>query len=124
MVFDSSNSYILANNLSTGGNGAFREVLVKIDGSVVASEVPFPVVYTKGINPLFWQPIVAIGAFDLPSHDIDLTPLLGSLLDGKNHSFELGVTNAIKYWLVDANLHVLLDKHSARVQASVTVSQV
>jgi len=115
------NSYILANNLTTGGNGAFREVFAKIDGSVVASEVPFPVVYTKGINPLFWQPVVAIGAFDLPSYDIDLTPVLGSILDGKNHSFELGVTNAIKYWLVDGNLHVWLDKDSACVQANVGV---
>lgn len=116
------NSYILANNLTTTrGNGAFREVFVKIDGSVVASEVPFPVVYPGGLNPLFWQPVVAIGAFDLPSYDFDLTSVLGSLLDGKIHNFEVGVTNAIKYWYVDANLHVWLDKDSSGVQANVGV---
>lgn len=114
------NSYIEANNLTTTrGNGAFREVFVKIDGNIVASEVPSPVVFTGGINPLFWEPVVAIGAFDLPSYEFDLTPFLGFLLDGKSHSFELGVANAIQFWLVDANLHVWLDKNSSKVEAGV-----
>lgn len=113
------NSYILANNLTTTrGNGAFREVFVKIDGNVVASEIPFPVVYTGGIDSLLWEPVVGIGAFDLPSYDVDLTPFLGSLLDGRSHNFEIGVTNAIKFWLVNANLHVWLDNDSPVVLAS------
>nr|ATW21593.1 peptide-N4-(N-acetyl-beta-glucosaminyl)asparagine amidase A [Fagopyrum tataricum] len=110
--------YILTNNLTTKrGNGAFREVFVRIDGNLVASEIPFPVIFTGGINPLFWEPVVAIGAFDLPSYDFDLTPFLGLLLDGKNHSFQLGVGRAIDFWLVDANLHVWLDKGSEVVEA-------
>lgn len=111
-------SYLRENNLTTGrGNGAYREVLVMIDGTLVGSEVPFPVVFTGGINPLFWEPIVAIGAFILPSYDIELTPFLGTLLDCKPHEFAIGVANGISYWLVNANLHLWLDHGSKRVQA-------
>ncbi|XP_010452449.1 PREDICTED: peptide-N4-(N-acetyl-beta-glucosaminyl)asparagine amidase A-like [Camelina sativa] len=112
------NSYIRTNNLATGrGNGAYREVFVKIDGRYVGSEVPVPVIFTGGINPLFWQPVVAIGAFNLPSYDMDLTPFLSLLLDGKSHEFALGVHDGISYWLVDANLHLWLDHGSSNVQA-------
>uniref|UniRef100_A0A1J3DDE4 Peptide-N4-(N-acetyl-beta-glucosaminyl)asparagine amidase A n=1 Tax=Noccaea caerulescens TaxID=107243 RepID=A0A1J3DDE4_NOCCA len=112
------NSYITTNNLATGrGNGAYREVVVKIDGRYVGSEVPFPVIFTGGINPLFWEPVVAIGAFNLPSYDMDLTPFLGLLLDGKSHEFALGVNDGISYWLVDANLHLWLDHGSSNVEA-------
>ncbi|KAJ6325062.1 hypothetical protein OIU76_012193 [Salix suchowensis] len=118
-----SNSYIRMNNLSTPrGNGAFREVFVTIDGKLVGSEMPFPVIFTGGINPLFWEPVVAIGAFNLPSYDFDLTPFLGMLLDGKDHVFGIGVTDGIGYWLVDANLHVWLDTASTVVEAKNVVN--
>ncbi|XP_010491079.1 PREDICTED: peptide-N4-(N-acetyl-beta-glucosaminyl)asparagine amidase A-like [Camelina sativa] len=111
-------SYIRTNNLVTGrGNGAYREVFVKIDGRYVGSEVPFPVIFTGGTNPLFWEPVVAIGAFNLPSYDMDLTPFLSLLLDGKSHEFALGISDGISYWLVDANLHLWLDHGSLNVEA-------
>ncbi|KAK9683456.1 hypothetical protein RND81_10G142200 [Saponaria officinalis] len=113
------NEYILLNNLGTRrGNGAYREVLVRIDGKFVGSEVPFPVIFTGGVNPLVWEPVVAIGAFDLPSYDFDLTPFLGLLVDGKSHSFEIAVANANGLWLVDANLHVWIDKGFSKVKAN------
>ncbi|XP_061996812.1 peptide-N4-(N-acetyl-beta-glucosaminyl)asparagine amidase A [Rosa rugosa] len=112
------NLYITTNNLTTGrGNGAYREIFVTVDGELVGSEVPFPVVFTGGINPLFWEPVVAIGAFNLPSYDFELTPFLGKLLDKKAHSFGIGVTDGISYWLVNANLHIWLDHKSKAVKA-------
>ncbi|KVI04838.1 peptide-N4-(N-acetyl-beta-glucosaminyl)asparagine amidase A-like [Cynara cardunculus var. scolymus] len=111
-------SYIQANHLPTGRtHGAYREVLVTIDGKLVGTVIPFPVIFAKGINPLFWEPVVSIGAFDLPSYDIDLTPFLGLLSDNKIHSIGLQVANGISYWLVDANLHLWLD--DSNVQAIV-----
>lgn len=116
--------YLEMNKMSTSrGNGAYREVVVKIDGTLVGSEVPFPVIYTGGINPFSWDPVVAIGAFDLPSYDFELTPFLGSLLDGESHSFELGVTNSISFWLVNANLHVWVDKGTSKVEALTGVNE-
>lgn len=113
-------SYIELNNLTTKrGHGAFREVLVKIDGNLVGTVIPFPVVFTGGINPLFWAPVVSIGAFELPSYDLDLTPYLGMLLDGKPHVFELSVLDSVPFWLVNANLHLWLDDSAKKVEAKV-----
>ncbi|KAG6436609.1 hypothetical protein SASPL_101510 [Salvia splendens] len=110
--------YIERNGLNiTRGHGVYREVLVKLDGNVVGSVLPFPVVFTGGINPLFWDPIVAIGAFNLPSYEIELTPFLGTLLDDKPHNFGFGVAESIPFWLVDANLHLWLDDGPVRVTA-------
>ncbi|KAI4385644.1 hypothetical protein MLD38_003640 [Melastoma candidum] len=115
-------AYIKENDLSTGrGHGSFRQVFVLIDGAAVASISPFPVIFTGGINPLFWEPVVAIGAFDLPSYKVELTPILGKILDGKEHEFTIGVLDGISYWLVDANLHLWLDSDSEAVLAGVAV---
>ncbi|KAK8938617.1 hypothetical protein KSP39_PZI010966 [Platanthera zijinensis] len=101
------------NNLtSVPGNGAFREVTVRLDDAVVGAIWPFTVIYTGGVNPLFWRPISAIGSFNLPTYDIEITPFLGKLLDGKKHFFGFGVTNSLNVWFIDANLHLWVDKNS------------
>ncbi|GLJ40858.1 hypothetical protein SUGI_0845180 [Cryptomeria japonica] len=110
-------AYIEINNLTTKrGNGAFREIVGFIDGVVVGAVWPFPVVFTGGINPLFWAPVVGIGAFDLPTYDLEVTPFVGQLLDGEHHTFGLGVTDAIAAWFVDANLHLWLDEKSTKTK--------
>lgn len=113
------NDYIQANNLSNvPGNGAFREVVVRVDGEVVGAVWPFTVIYTGGVNPLLWRPITGIGSFNLPTYDIDITPFLGKLLDGKDHDFGFGVTNALDVWYIDANLHLWLDHKSEKTTGS------
>ncbi|CAL0333717.1 unnamed protein product [Lupinus luteus] len=111
-------SYLNANNLTdTPGHGAFREVVVTLDKkNVVGSIWPFTVIYTGGVNPLLWRPITGIGSFDLPSYDIDVTPFLGTILDGKVHSLGFKVTNALNVWYIDANLHLWLDRKSSRTE--------
>ncbi|KAJ8754580.1 hypothetical protein K2173_010015 [Erythroxylum novogranatense] len=109
------NDYILANNLTdTPGNGPFREVVVSIDGEIVGAIWPFTVIYTGGINPLLWRPITGIGSFNLPSYDVEITPFLGNILDSRFHKLEFSVTNALKVWYIDANLHLWLDDKRAR----------
>lgn len=111
------NEYIYANNLTgVAGNGPFREVVVSLDGFIVGAIWPFTVIYTGGVNPLLWRPITGIGSFDLPSYDIDITPFLGTILDGKDHKFTFSVTNALNVWYIDANLHLWLDKKSQKTQ--------
>ncbi|KAI3425555.1 uncharacterized protein J3R85_010059 [Psidium guajava] len=83
---------------------AFREVFVMIDGTIVGSESP-PIV-------------LPFGAFSFPSYDIELTPILGSMLDGKPHHFGIGVSHGNPYWLASANLHVWLDDQSSAVEAN------
>ncbi|ONK66826.1 uncharacterized protein A4U43_C06F12410 [Asparagus officinalis] len=108
------NEYIEKNNISLAGNGAFREVVVSLDGSVVGAVWPFTVIYTGGVNPLLWRPITGIGSFDLPSYDIEITPFLERVLDGKKHVLGFGVSDALDVWYVDANLHLWLDSRSKK----------
>ncbi|KAJ8638904.1 hypothetical protein MRB53_015598 [Persea americana] len=109
--------YVIANNLTDDpGNGPFREVVVNLDDKVVGAIWPFTVVYTGGINPLLWRPITGIGSFDLPSYDIEITPFLGEILDGKSHKFRFAVTNSLSVWFVDANLHLWLDGESEKTE--------
>ncbi|KAL4325073.1 hypothetical protein GQ457_11G013810 [Hibiscus cannabinus] len=111
------NEFIAANNLTGyAGNGPFREVVVSLDGDVIGAVWPFTVVFTGGINPLLWRPISAIGSFDLPTYDIEITPFLGNLLDGKPHNLSFSVTNALNVWYIDANLHLWLDSKSAKTE--------
>ncbi|XP_023642518.1 peptide-N4-(N-acetyl-beta-glucosaminyl)asparagine amidase A [Capsella rubella] len=113
------NDFVTANNLTAAGNGPFREVVVSLDGHIAGAVWPFPVVFTGGINPLLWRPITAIGSFDLPTYDIEITPFLGSLLDEKTHKLGFSVTNALNVWYIDANLHLWLDQEREIVEGKV-----
>ncbi|CAL9188367.1 unnamed protein product [Musa hybrid cultivar] len=100
-------------------NGGFRQLYATVDGRFVGGHVPYAVIYSSSINPYFWSPVTAIGTFDIPTHDIDLTPFLGLLLDGRPHELAIGVKDAQKYWLLSANLHLWVDRWSDAVQAGI-----
>ncbi|KAF8719851.1 hypothetical protein HU200_024610 [Digitaria exilis] len=114
----SNDEFWYSNPPDMRGNAAYREVVVRVDSYLAGSFVPFPVIYTGGINPLFWQPVAALGAFNLPTYDIELTPFLGVLVDGGAHEIALSVVDGIAEWLVDANLHLWLDSGSSSVSAA------
>ncbi|KAK1431033.1 hypothetical protein QVD17_14230 [Tagetes erecta] len=120
-----ANEYISDNNLTGfAGNGPFREVVVSLDGGEVGAVWPFTVVYTGGVNPLLWRPVTGIGSFDLPTYDIEITPFLGTILNGKSHDFGFRVTNALNVWYIDANLHVWLDEKSEKTHGKVLTQSV
>lgn len=73
------------------GYSPFREVQVYIDGHLAGVQWPFPVIFTGGVVPGLWRPIVGIDAFDLREHEVDITPWLGVLCDGGSHTFEIKV---------------------------------
>ncbi|GAA91928.1 peptide-N4-(N-acetyl-beta-D-glucosaminyl) asparaginase amidase N [Aspergillus luchuensis IFO 4308] len=74
------------------GYSPFREVQLYIDGILAGVDWPFPIIFTGGVAPGFWRPIVGIDAFDLRQPEIDITPFLPLLKDNKSHSFEIRVT--------------------------------
>lgn len=53
---------------------------------------PFPIIFTGGVVPGLWRPIVGIDAFDLAEDEIDITPWLPLLCDGNAHTFEIRVS--------------------------------
>ncbi|RDW82748.1 hypothetical protein BP6252_03860 [Coleophoma cylindrospora] len=105
------------------GGGPWREVQLLIDGQIAGVSWPFPIVFTGGIVPGFWRPMVAIDAFDLRQHEIDITPWLGQLLDGESHTFEIRVASlnddgnghvtvidtTNSYWIVTGTIFLFLD---------------
>ncbi|KAK8177121.1 putative peptide-N4-(N-acetyl-beta-glucosaminyl)asparagine amidase A [Phyllosticta citrichinensis] len=70
----------------------FRELQLLIDGNLAGVAWPFPIVFTGGVVASFWRPLVGIDAFDLKEDQIDVTPWLGLLSDGAEHTFEIRVT--------------------------------
>ncbi len=77
------------------GYSPFREVQVLIDGQLAGVQWPFPVIFTGGVVPGLWRPIVGIDAFDLREHEIDVTPWLPILCDGNEHTFEIRVVGIL-----------------------------
>ncbi|KAM0180649.1 hypothetical protein ACHAPF_002356 [Botrytis cinerea] len=109
------------------GYSPFREVQVLIDGQLAGVQWPFPVVFTGGIVPGLWRPIVGLDAFDLREHEIDITPWLPVLCDGSEHTFEIRVAGVIddgegsgilidtvgSYWLVTGKIFIWLDSNDS-----------
>lgn len=117
------------------GYSPFREVQMLIDGELVGVAWPFPVIFTGGVVPGFWRPIVGVDAFDLKEDEIDVTPWLSVLSDGQDHTYEirvLGITDDGKgngvlttvgnYWVVSGKLFLWLDD-AGSVTTGSTITQ-
>lgn len=106
--------------------GPYREVQVLIDGRLAGFALPYPVIFTGGINPLLWRPSVAFGAYDQPTYYIDISPFLGQLTDDAEHEIQLKVVSAEQSqeidasWFVSGNVQVFLDKSQARTTGRIT----
>jgi hypothetical protein len=107
----------------------FREVQLLIDGQLAGVSWPFPIIFTGGISPGLWVPIVGIDTYDVPSFEIDITPFLILLCDGDPHTFELKVVgydskttfgNVAENWYVTASIFVWLDNKSDQTRGWVS----
>ncbi|KAI0882610.1 uncharacterized protein GGS22DRAFT_46922 [Annulohypoxylon maeteangense] len=99
----------------------FREVQVLIDGRLAGVSWPFPILFTGGVDPGAWRPIVGIDAFELSPFEVDITPWLGLLTDGQPHTFQLrvvgfdtsaedGIGPIGENWWVSGSVFVWLDE--------------
>jgi hypothetical protein len=109
------------------GHAPFRELQLLIDGILAGVAWPFPVIFTGGVVPGFWRPIVGIDAFDLQEDQIDITPFIPLLKKGNDHTLEIRVvgidddgsgnghlTETIESsWIVTGKLFVWLDTNSS-----------
>ena len=73
------------------GFSPYREVQLLIDGNVAGIALPFAVIFTGGVAPGFWRPVVGIDAYDLRQHEVDISPWIEYLSDDQDHSFEIRV---------------------------------
>ena len=114
------------------GYSPFREVQLLIDGRLAGVIWPFAVVFTGGIVPGFWRPIVGIDAFDLRQHEIDVTPWLPLLCDGASHTFEIRVVGLDddrtlsktvgSFWLVTGTVFLFLDPAGSQTTGNMDLS--
>jgi len=102
------------------GGGAYRELDVALDGTPAGATLPFPAIFTGGVNPLIWRPIPAVDAFNLPPRTFDLTPFVGTLVDGGSHTVSLSVANAQSYWGLEGNLLLWQDAGSTQTSGQLT----
>jgi Peptide N-acetyl-beta-D-glucosaminyl asparaginase amidase A len=109
-------------NNSLPGYSPWRELQLWVDGNLAGVTWPFPIIFTGGVVPAFWRPVVGIDAFDLKEDVIDITPWLPALSDGKDHTYEIKVvgltsdsngrfstTNVGSNWVVTGKIFLWLD---------------
>ncbi|ONH66836.1 Peptide-N4-(N-acetyl-beta-glucosaminyl)asparagine amidase A [Cyberlindnera fabianii] len=91
------------------GHGPVRVVNTYLNNILVSVDAPEPVIFTGGISPALWRPIVGVNAFDLKPIEIDLTPFLPELW--KNSvALDIEITNGTNggtvgsNWITAANL--------------------
>lgn len=93
----------------SSGAGPSRFIDVYVGGQLAGFASPYPTIFTGGINPLLWRPLVDIRTFNIPAYFIDITPFLPTLWD-KETEIELRVTDGINSdqtptnWLISYNL--------------------
>ncbi len=102
------------------GGGPYREIDVSLDGQPAGATIPFPNIFTGGINPLLWRPIPAVDAFNLQPRDINLTPFVGQLTDGDSHALTMSITNAQSYWSLTPNLLLYTDPSTSQTTGALT----
>lgn len=86
-----SDTSVFGNDTALYGHSPFREVQLFIDGHMAGVAWPFPVIFTGGIVPGFWRPIVGIDAFDLREDEIDITSFIPLISDNRTHTYEIRV---------------------------------
>lgn len=97
------------------GNSPFREIQLLADGVLLGVAWPFATIFTGGINPGLWRPIVGIAAFDIPEYEIDITPFLPLLLQRSSPPvFEIKIVtwdsaSISPDWLVSGRIFAWID---------------
>jgi hypothetical protein len=101
--------------------GTYREVGVEIDGRLAGIAQVFPVVYSGGINPMMWRPIMSVDSLRTEPYTMDLTPFAGLLADGKQHTVTLVPPADISdVWMLDATMFLTTDPHVSHTGGAVT----
>ena len=109
----------IANGYCAGGT--YREVGVEIDGKLAGIAQVYPVIYSGGINPLMWRPIMSVDSVRTEPYTMNLTPFAGVLSDGKQHTVTLVPPADISdVWMVDATMFLTTDAHATHTGGAVT----
>jgi hypothetical protein len=113
----------IANGYCSGGT--YREVGVEVDGKLAGIAQVYPVIYSGGINPLMWRPIMSVDSLRTEPYTMNLTPFAGLLSDGKQHTVTIVPPADISdVWMVDATMFLTTDAHTAHTGGAVTADTI
>ncbi len=101
--------------LENCGNTGFRETEVSVDGKPAGVAPIYPWIYTGGIDPYLWEPIVGLETLNFKPYRVNLTPFAGVLSDGQPHTVAVSVFNADNRFDVASNLLLYTDPNAAVV---------
>lgn len=92
-----------------GGDTAFREAEITVDGVPAGVAPVFPWIYTGGIDPGWWRSIPAVQTLNLAPYRVDLTPFAGLLSNGKPHTVGVRVFNNANFFQIAGALLIYRD---------------
>lgn len=94
-LVDEYKDHFLYHNHHFYGHGSCRVINVFVNGIRVHSTNPKPYIFTGGVAPSLWNPIVSTGSFDLMPYHIDLTPILPLLWENPASLLSIEISNCI-----------------------------
>lgn len=114
----------LAGELQSCVGSSFRETEVSIDGKPAGVAPIYPWIFTGGIDPYLWRPIVGIQTLNFTPYRVDLSPFAAVLSNGQPHSVSLSVFNDSVYFATTASLLLYLDHGATQVTGALTADTV
>lgn len=89
--------------------GPSRFVDVYVGDQLAGFAAPYPTIFTGGVDPNLWRPLVDLRTLDLPAYFIDITPFLPTLWD-ESTEISVKVSNGVddsevpSSWIISYNL--------------------
>ncbi|CUM49590.1 unnamed protein product [Debaryomyces tyrocola] len=124
------------NGRALQGHGPVRIVNVYFNGEKIATQSPQPIIFSGGVSPALWSPVMPHDSFDLPSIDLDLSGLLPYLWENQSiedKNIEIEIANGLDEtakpntprsnigdnWITTANLLTYENKDVADVSGDI-----
>jgi hypothetical protein len=91
------------------GHGPVRLISVYVNNKLISVNAPEPVIFSGGVSPALWKPIIGVNALDVKAIEIDLTAMIPELWK-TSAALDVVITNGTdsgtvgQNWIVSGSL--------------------